>query len=310
MFKFKLMSKTISSTVPRLLQQGDQVAIIATARYANLEAVAYSQELLETWGLVVLKGKNLLEKHYNFAGNDAQRLEDLQWAMDNKEIKAIFCFRGGYGTTRILQQLEPSEFIQNPKWVVGFSDVTALHNYLSSICNTSSVHATMPINYQDNSAEALQSLKNVLFHNMVEYSFAPNKMNRLGDAKGPVVGGNLAILQSLSGTKYDTSTAGKILFLEDVDEYLYNIDRMLWTLKHAGKLTNLNGLIVGGFTQQKDNEDPFGMTVEEIILEKVSEYNYPVCFDFPAGHFNNNCALPLGIPLQLRVGKNKVELTN
>ena len=310
MFNFKPMSKTFTSTVPPSLKKGDQVAIVATARYADLKILEFAEQLLESWGLKLIRGKNLLKKHYNFAGNDAERLEDLQWAMDHPELKAIFCFRGGYGSTRILEKIEAKKFINSPKWVIGFSDVTALHNYIGTICNTASVHATMPINYKDNSDNALRSLKQLLFEKTMNYCIDSCAENILGQASGPIVGGNLAILQSLSGTKYDCNTKGKILFIEDVDEYLYNIDRMLWTLQHAGKLANLAGLIVGGFTQLKDNDDPFGMTVQQIILEKVKAYHYPVCFNFPSGHFNDNCALGLNLPVKLIVGSEKVELSN
>ena len=196
--------------------------------------------------------------------------------------------------------------MQKPNCVIGFSDVTALHNYIGSICNTASVHATMPINYKENTDQALLSLKQLLFDKKMNYSLQPCTANILGEASGPVVGGNLAILQSLSGTKYDIDTKGKILFLEDVDEYLYNIDRMLWTLKHAGKLAHISGLIVGGFTKIKDNDDPFGMNVQEIVLEKVKQYNYPVCFNFPAGHFDDNRAIAFGFTTKLSVSNNSV----
>lgn len=300
------MSKTFKSSIPPTLKKGDAIAIIATARYVDLKILEFAEQLFDRWGLKVIRGENVLKKQFNFAGSDHQRVTDLQWAMDDPKIKAIFCFRGGYGSTRILERVNPKAFIKNPKWLVGFSDVTALHNYIGSICNTASVHATMPINYKENTDQALLSLKQLLFDKKMKYSLEPCTANVLGEASGPIVGGNLAILQSLSGTKYDIDTKGKILFLEDVDEYLYNIDRMLWTLKHAGKLAHISGLIVGGFTKIKDNDDPFGMNVQEIVLEKVKQYNYPVCFNFPAGHFDDNRTIAFGLKTKLSVSNYSV----
>ena len=309
MFNFKPMSKTISSIVPPCLKQGDSIAIVATARFVDTKALEFAEQMLISWGLKPKRGVNLLNQDFNFAGTDSERKKDLQWAFDDRSIKAIFCFRGGYGSVRILEGLENSNLKKGLKWIIGFSDVTALHNYMNSQCSTASLHATMPINYKENTTNALHSLKEFLFNKKINYSFEANSNNKLGNCVAPIVGGNLAILQSLSGTKYDISTKGKILFLEDVDEYLYNIDRMLWTLKLSGKLAHLSGIIVGRFTGLKDNEIPFGLSVEQIILEKVKEYNYPVCFDFPAGHFDDNCALPFGINVALSVEKEKVSLS-
>ena len=304
------MSKTISSIVPAPLKQGDSIAVVATARFVDIKVLAFAEQLFNSWGLKPKRAANLLKQEFNFAGSDLERKSDLQWAFDDRSIKAIFCFRGGYGSVRILEDLGNANLKKNPKWIIGFSDVTALHNYMNSQCSIASLHATMPINYKENTTNALHSLKEFLFNKKINYSFDANSNNKLGNCVAPIVGGNLAILQSLLGTKYDISTKGKILFLEEVDEYLYNIDRMLWTLKLSGKLAQLSGLIIGGFTALKDNETPFGLSVEEMILEKVQEYNYPVCFDFPAGHFDNNCALPLGLNVELSVQKEKVSISS
>ena len=309
MFNFKPMAKTNSSIVPPALKQGDKVAIVATARYVDSAVLEFAEKVFKSWGLNPTRGENLLQQEYNFAGSDQQRRADLQRAFDDPTIKAIFCFRGGYGSVRIVDELENTILKKTLKWVIGFSDITALHNYMNSQCNSASLHATMPINYKENSSSALLSIKEFLFHQKINYTIDASSNNVLGKCNAPIVGGNLAILQSLSGTLYDIDTKGKILFIEDVDEYYYNIDRMLWTLKISGKLSQLSGLIVGGFTNLKDNDIPFGKSIEEIVLEKVREFNYPVCFNFPAGHFNNNCAIPLGVSAELSVEKEKVYLS-
>ena len=303
------MAKTNSSIVPPALKQGDKVAIVATARYVDSTALDFAEQMFKSWELNPVRGENLLQQEHNFAGSDQQRKADLQWAFDDPTIKAIFCFRGGYGSVRIVDELDNTILKNTLKWVIGFSDITALHNYMNSQCNSASLHATMPINYKENSSSALLSIKEFLFHQKINYTIDASSNNVLGKCNAPIVGGNLAILQSLSGTLYDIDTKGKILFIEDVDEYYYNIDRMLWTLKLSGKLSQLSGLIVGGFTNLKDNDTPFGKSIEEIVLEKVREFNYPVCFNFPAGHFNNNCAIPLGVSAELSVEKEKVYLS-
>ncbi len=309
MFNFKPMAKTNSSIVPPALKHGDKVAIVATARYVDSAALEFAEQVFKSWGLNPTRGENLLQQEHNFAGSDQQRRADLQRAFDDPTIKAIFCFRGGYGSVRIVDELENTILKKTLKWVIGFSDITALHNYMNSQCNSASLHATMPINYKENTSKALLSLKEFLFHQKINYTIDASSNNVLGKCNAPIVGGNLAILQSLSGTLYDIDTKGNILFIEDVDEYYYNIDRMLWTLKLSGKLSQLSGLIVGGFTNLKDNDTPFGKSIQEIVLEKVREFNYPVCFNFPAGHFNNNCAIPFGVSAELSVEKDKVCLS-
>jgi len=295
--------------VASTLSKGDKIAIIASARYVNINELLYAENLLIKWGLIPVRGKYLLEKHNVFSGTDKQRLSDLQEAIDNTEIRAIICFRGGYGSVRVLEDLDLSALKKYPKWIIGYSDITAIHNLLNNN-NIASLHGTMPINFKENTKESLLSLKTFLFNSEINITYKSSSLNRLGNVNAEIVGGNLAIIQSLSGTKYDINTSGKILFIEEIDEYLYNIDRMLWNLKLSGKLDNLAGLIIGQFTNIKDNDDAFGKTLEEIVLEKVKDFSYPICFDFPAGHINDNRTIPLAIKLKLDVGKIKVNLRN
>ncbi|MCT4582659.1 MAG: LD-carboxypeptidase [Flavobacteriales bacterium] len=279
-------------TQPANLQPNDKIAIISTARSIDTKKLNYAKAILTSWGLQVVEAPNLRAIHHQFCGTDEQRTNDLQWAIDNIEIKGIICFRGGYGTVRILDNIDFSAFITKPKWIVGYSDVTALHNKINQL-GIYSLHATMPVNFRENTETALTTLRNALFG--IPYSIeAPHQShNKVGTAKGKLIGGNLSILYSLSGTKFDINTAGKILFVEDLDEYLYHIDRIMWNLKLAGKLQNLAGLIIGGMTDMHDNDTPFGKNVIEIILEATKDYDYPVCFNFPAGHIDDNQALIL-----------------
>jgi muramoyltetrapeptide carboxypeptidase len=292
---------------PKSLQPKDKIAIISTARSIDEEKLEYAKGLFKSWKLEAIEAPNLRAVHNQFCGTDEQRKDDLQWALDNEEIKAIICFRGGYGTVRILDNIDFANFIKNPKWIAGYSDVTALHNTITKL-GISSLHSTMPVNFKENSEESLNTLKKVLFG--IDYSIEcpSNLHNKLGTAKGMLVGGNLSMLYSLSGTKFDLDTNGKILFLEDLDEYLYHIDRVMWNLKLSGKLANLKGLIIGGMTDMHDNTTPFGKNVTEIILEAVKEYNFPVCFDFPAGHIDDNRTLTLNKEYQLKILEDKVIL--
>jgi len=286
--------------IPPFLKPGDKVAIVATARKILAEELAFALETLRKWGLEPVLGKNIYATDNQFAGSDEQRAADLQWAINDESIKAIFIARGGYGTVRIIDKVDFSKFKPCPKWVVGYSDVTVLHSHLHKYFYTATLHATMPINFHKNE-EATESLRKSLFGEKIQYSFEKQQLNRKGSAKGILVGGNLSLLYALAGTPDDLDTNGKILFLEDLDEYLYHIDRMMLNLKRSGKLKNLAGLVIGGFTEMKDNSVPFGKTAEEIIFDAVKEYNYPVCFGFPAGHIDKNLALYLGKEVNLEV---------
>jgi muramoyltetrapeptide carboxypeptidase len=284
---------------PDFLKHGDKVAIIATARKISKEEINPALTLLENKGLSVVLGKNLFESYNQFAGTDKQRAEDLQWALDDSSIKAIIIARGGYGTIRTIENIDFTGFKKHPKWVVGYSDVTVLHNAIHNI-GYSSIHATMPINFFKNS-RATNSLIDALFGNQKQIETEENFSNIFGTAKGKLVGGNLSLIYALSGTAFDIDTKDKILFIEDLDEYLYHLDRMMMQLKLSGKLKQLKGLIVGGMTEMKDNTIPFGKLPEEIILDAVKDYNYPVCFDFPAGHIDENMAIYFGREVELTV---------
>jgi muramoyltetrapeptide carboxypeptidase len=291
--------------LPPNLQKGDRVVLISTARKIDADHLEFALQLLNSWGLDVVQGSHLLNSFHQFAGTDEQRAEDLQKAINDSTCKAIFCFRGGYGTVRILDKIDFTPLLTHPKWIVGYSDVTALHNTLNKL-GVASLHASMPVNFKTNTPESLSSLYNALFGIENHFAFEAHSLNKLGEAKGTLVGGNLSILLSLSGTKYDLDTNGKILILEDLDEYLYHIDRMMWNLKLGGKLEQLKGLIIGGFTDMHDNTVPFGNDVYSIISEAVAEFNFPVCFNFPFGHIDDNRALILGKEAQFLVGKDGV----
>lgn len=295
-----------NSILPNNLKKGDKISLISTARKIDVEKLGHAKEVLNKWGLKVVEGKNLRAESDQFCGTDIQRASDLQAAVNDNSIKAIICFRGGYGTVRILESVDFSNLIKNPKWVCGYSDVTALHNYLNTKCNIATLHSTMPVNFETNTNVALESFRKALFGEKYNIVAETHELNREGDAFGKIIGGNLSMLYSLSGTKFDIDTRGKILFIEDLDEYLYHIDRMMWNLKLSGKLSNLSGLVVGGITDMNDNENPFGKTAVEIIKEAVEEYNYPVCFNFPCGHIDDNRTVILNKEGKLTVAYSNV----
>jgi muramoyltetrapeptide carboxypeptidase len=288
--------------LPSYLNKGDTVAIIATARKVSKEEIQPAVAFFESYGLSVVLGKNLFESSNQYAGTDTQRTEDLQWALNEKTIKAIIIARGGYGSVRTIEQIDFTEFKKHPKWMVGYSDVTVLHNAIHKI-GVATLHATMPLNFTKNE-EATKSMVDALFGKLIQVETEENYSNISGTAKGQLVGGNLSLIYSLSGTPFDIDTTNKILFIEDLDEYLYHIDRMMMQLKLSGKLKKLKGLIVGGMTDMKDNAIPFGKFPEDIILDAVKEYNYPVCFDFPAGHIDRNLAMYFGREVELTVSDN------
>lgn len=292
--------------IPAYLKKGDTVAIIATARKISEEEIKPAIAFLESYGLNVICGAHLYKSDNQFAGTDEQRASDLQWALDNKEISAIIIARGGYGTVRLLEHINFTEFKKHPKWLVGYSDVTVLHSAIHQL-GIASLHATMPLNFSKNK-EATKSLVDALFGTHEQIELKAHFFNKTGKATGELVGGNLSLLFTLAGTPYDIDTTNKILFIEDLDEYLYHIDRMMMQLKLSGKLKHLSGLVIGGMTDMKDNAIPFGKTEEDIILDAVKEYNYPVCFDFPAGHIDRNLALYFGRTVELNVQSQNVSL--
>ena len=288
--------------IPPYLKKGDKIGLISTARKISRDELQQGIELIESWGLEIVLGKHLFNSHHQFSGKDDERTKDLQTMLDNPDVKAILCVRGGYGTVRIIDEIDFSQFQKKPKWLAGFSDITVLHSHIHKL-NIATLHSTMPISFSSNTTEAVKSLKDSLLgmHSNVKIDHHP--LNRFGKAKGQIVGGNLSILYSLIGSPSDLDTDEKILFLEDLDEYLYHMDRMMMSLKRHGKVSNLQGLIVGGVTQMNDNAVPFGKDAESIIIDAISEYNYPVCFGFPAGHIKDNRALKMGVIAELIVDK-------
>lgn len=290
------MCKFVRMITPQNVKPGSKIRIVSPAGKTNEEKILPAVEWLEKQGYKVELGKHIFAKHFQFAGTDAQRLDDLQTAFDDPETDAIICSRGGYGTVRIIEKLDFTKFLEKPKWLVGFSDVTVLHLYLNKL-GVATAHAAMPAFFFNETGEPnenLNSLIDLLKGKNCNYNFNRNEKNRTGNTTAELVGGNLSIINSLQGTKNEINTDGKILFIEEIDEYLYHIDRMIRQLKLAGKFDKLAGLVIGDFTGIKDNESPFGQTVEEIILETVNEYNFPVCFGFPGGHDKKNLALAFG----------------
>jgi muramoyltetrapeptide carboxypeptidase len=292
------------------LKTGDKIGIVSTARKISLDELRFAIRELESWGLEVVLGKTIGLSHDQFAGSDIERANDLQEMMDSPDIKAIFCARGGYGTVRIMEHLDFTGFTKDPKWLIGYSDVTILHAQLNNYLGIQSLHATMPINYESNSAESLLSLKNSLWGITESFQFESHSLNKNGQAEGLVIGGNLSILYSILGTSSGFNPDHKILFIEDLDEYLYHIDRMMMALKRAGKLSNLKGLIVGGMTKMNDNTVPFGKSTEEIVLEHCGEFGYPICFQAPFGHLDDNRALVFGKNYTLEINATSVKISS
>ena len=294
--------------IPQKLQIGDKIGIISTARKITLEELSLTIKTLESWGLKVVLGANLFAADNQFSGTIQQRSADFQIMIDDKNIKAILCARGGYGTVQIVDNIDFSNLKNNSKWIIGYSDVTVLHSHLHNL-GIASLHATMPINFEKNTKESLDSLKNSLFGNENSIECKAHPFNRFGKINAEIVGGNLSILYSLLGSDSDINTDGKILFIEDLDEYLYHIDRMLINLKRNGKFTKLKGLIVGGMSGMNDNDIPFGKTAEEIISEQTKGYDFPICFGFPAGHLDDNRCIRLGVKSVLEIYENGVSLS-
>lgn len=292
---------------PKLLKEKDKVVIIATSKKFTGD-IAPAVKLLEGWGLQVILGDNLFKGDNLLAGTDDERAADLQSALDNKEIKAIFCVRGGYGASRIIDRIDFKKFLKQPKWVVGYSDVTVLHSHIHGL-GIQSIHGTMPMLFDRDSAESLESLRKALFEGENLYTISSHPLNREGKVKAEIVGGNFSILSTIIGTKSDLDTKGKILFIEEIDEYLYEIDRMTVHLKRAGKLKKLAGLIVGHMTGIKDGEVPFGKNAYEIVADAVKEYNFPVCYGFPAGHERENYSIILGKRTSLQVTAEAVTIS-
>ncbi len=297
--------------IPPYLQKGDTIGIVCPAGFMMEEKVQTCVDTLQQWGYLVKLGKTVGgDSTTYFSGTDEERLNDFQLMLDDDEVKAVLCGRGGYGMGRIIDKIDFKKFKKQPKWIIGYSDITVLHSHLYSNYYISSLHSPMAGAFNDEGYknEFVLSLKNALEGKKIKYSCTPHEFNKKGEAVGELVGGNLALLSHLVGTDSDLKTRGRILFIEDVGEQLYNIDRMMHQLKRSGKLAKLAGLIVGGFTDNQNTERPFGKTAYEIINELINEYDYPVCFDFPVSHSDRNYALKVGVGYKLKVTKSKVTL--
>ena len=296
-------SKSMQYTKPPYLKQGDTIMIVAPAGFVpDSTEIEPGIELAKSWGLEVIVGKNAFKKHNHFAGTDEERQTDLQLALNDKKIKAIWCSRGGYGTVRIIDQLDFTAFEQHPKWVVGFSDITTLHTTIHNL-GIATIHATMPGGMKRASDDAKQTLYKALFGYGYGFEIPSNSLNKKGTASGILIGGNLSILNSMIGSVSEVNLYDKILFIEDVGEDLYRVDRMMYTLKRTGALKNIKGIIVGDFDYDVEKDTLFGGTHREIILNAVKEYNYPVLFDFPAGHVRDNRALIFGKEIHIEVNE-------
>ncbi|MGO4912597.1 S66 peptidase family protein [Leeuwenhoekiella sp. W20_SRS_FM14] len=285
---------------PPYLKKGDKVGIVCTARKVDEEDLHKGILLLESYGLIPVLGKTIGAEDDQFGGTDAARTADLQTMLDDEEIKAVWCARGGYGTVRIIDQINFYKFVKYPKWVVGYSDITVLHSQLHMM-GFETIHGVMPVGIARNTVAAKQTLEKAWFGKALNYSVKPAPLNRLGTGTGELVGGNISILYSLCGSNSSIHTKNKILFIEDLDEYLYHVDRMMVNLKRNNMLCDLKGLVVGSLTKMHDNSIPFGKTAKEIVLDAVKDYDFPVCFNFPAGHLKDNCALILGRNVSLEV---------
>ena len=296
--------------IPPYLKKGHTIGIVCTSGYMPLENTTTCVKVLKKQGYNVVLGKTVGNQNHYFSGTDEERLSDLQTMLDDDNIFAILCGRGGYGLSRIINKINFRKFIKNPKWIIGFSDITILHSYINSQIKIATLHAPMVNAFSGDGYknQYVQSLLGAIKGVKGNYYCLPHQMNKVGDVTAELVGGNLCILAHLQGTNAATKTKGKILFLEDVGEYLYNIDRMFLQLKHGGVFKDLAGLIIGGFTELKDTTIPFGQTIYELIHSHISEYNFPVCFNFPVSHDVENVALKIGVTHQLKITKNNVLL--
>jgi muramoyltetrapeptide carboxypeptidase len=297
--------------IPPYLKKGDIIGLTCPAGYMAREKAQTCIYTLQQWGYQVMVGKTLGSKSANyFSGTDEERLNELQAMLDDDSINAILCGRGGYGVSRIIDQIDFTKFKKKPKWIIGFSDITVLHAHIYCTCKIASIHAPMAAAFNNGGAEHefVLSLKKMMTGKKNKYSCAAHPSNKQGTATGELVGGNLSLLAHLTGTKSDINTKNKILFVEDIGEYIYGIDRMLHQLKRSGKLDKLAGLVIGGFTDTKDTDRPFGKNIDEVISDIVKDYPYPVCFHFPVSHGKENYALKIGGVYQLSVGKKTVRL--
>lgn len=291
------------------LVKGDTIRIVAPAKAIDKEAVEFAKNLLEENGYLIEISEHCLGQYDYYSGTEAERLQDFQNALDDENVGAILCARGGYGCVQLVDKIQWASFLRKPKWIIGFSDVTVLHSRIQ-LLEQRSIHATAPINFETNTPDAISTFLNAIKGKGNNYSIPPSEYNKLGNAEGTLVGGNLSILYSLLGTNDQMDYSNKILFIEDLSEALYVIDRMFYAFEKAGVLDEINGLIVGGMTNLKDSEPPFGKSYQEIILSHFTYSKIPICFNFPAGHIDDNRALILGNHVELSVAKTGVILND
>jgi len=314
--KFQAIEDEALFVSPAFLKAGDIIGITAPAGYITSEEIRSAVQKMESWGYKIQIGETIDKRDFTFGGTDEERTKDFQQMLDDPKIKAIMCARGGYGVVRIIDKLNWEKFKAKPKWIIGFSDVTVFHSHLNKNFGIASIHSKMCNSFPDDwslaepiQIETIEAIQLALSGKKMKYTVTPNPQNKLGTADGVLIGGNLKMLETLAGTKSDINTAGKILFVEDTGEYMYSVDRMFWNLKRTGKLSQLKGLIVGGFKIKVDEDsDDFGKTLQDVVLEKVKAYHYPVCFDFPVGHQRNNYALKCGVKHRLEVKNENVSL--
>ena len=310
--------ENFAPVIPPYLKPGDTIGITCPAGFITLEDIQPAVLKMEEWGFKIKIGDTVGKQDFTFGGTDEERSKDLQSMLDDKTIKAIMCARGGYGAVRIIDKIDFKKFALHPKWIIGFSDITVIHSHLNKNFGIASIHSKMCNSFPSDwskaepvQIETIESIRKCLMGERMKYAAIPAEQNRLGNCAGILIGGNIKTIESLAGSKSDINTAGKILFVEDTGEYLYSIDRMFWNLKRNGKLDKLAGLIIGGFKIKPADkpEEEFGKTIFDIVQEKIKEYKYPVCFDFPVGHQKNNFALKCGVKHSLEIKKDSVSLT-
>lgn len=297
---------------PLFLEKGDTIIIVAPSGVVREPAAIHkAKNMLDDWGFEVLLGPNTFNNNYHFAGTDQERAADMQWALDHPTAKAIWCAKGGYGSVRIIDRLDFTKFLQKPKWLIGYSDFTVFHSHVHNL-KVQTLHAPMPVNFRNEwmSIEtSINSLKETIMGELPKYRFKYSKYNQLGTIKGLLVGGNLTLLENLIGTASDIDTTNKIIFIEEIGEYKYHLDRLLRALDRSGHFKKCAGLILGDFSDIKANEPAYGKIVEEIVTEISNQYQFPVAFNFPAGHELLNLPLIFGAKATLKVTENYSQLT-
>ncbi|MEL1246352.1 LD-carboxypeptidase [Flavobacterium sp. DGU11] len=294
--------------IPPYLKKGDTIGILATARKVDMAPLETGIKLMESWGLHVVIGKTIGLDDNQLAGPDWQRATDLQQMLDNPAIKAVWCAKGGYGTVRLIERLDFTKFKKKPKWFIGFSDATVLHSHINNF-DIATLHGMVAISVGRATPEAIESFRKALFGEKLSYNIPPHAFNKTGKATGELVGGNLSVLYSIIGSPSEADYKGKIIFIEDLDEYLYHIDRMMMNLKRNGYFKDVKGIIIGGMTKMRDNDIPWGHDALEIIQDITKEYNIPICFNFPAGHIQDNRALIMGKTITLDVTAAGTKIT-